>query len=75
MIRVTIELVPFGREEEKETLQTIEIANVGQVSDKISYYDSNIDGEHFAWTSHRRSDGVLKLIKKVFSEAEIKKPQ
>lgn len=75
MIRVTIDLLPFGREEEKETLHTIEIANIGNVKGNIYHYMANLDDNYFSATNHNRSESVLKLIKKIFDKAEIKKPQ
>lgn len=85
MLRVTIELVPFGSEELAKTISEICIANV-QTIDGIATYEASgyqiRDGKisEFAveLEEHNRKDGALKLVaevllapKKLFSEVEL----
>jgi hypothetical protein len=43
LIRVTIELVPYGDETQKETLETIHISNIGQ--SQHGYYNYTVERE------------------------------
>ena len=38
MLRVTIEIVPFGNEAQKRTIEVIHIANDGTGSNLVSFY-------------------------------------
>lgn len=77
MLKVTIELCPFGRESDKKTLHTVYIANRGH-ADKDAYGDccpelckyevwKDYDPREKkrphsgAWTLHDRRDGALYL--------------
>ena len=70
MIRVTIELLPFGEEARRSTLATVNIANQGTTNKKGETYYAvekcNADGSFasrlYVW--HRRSDGVAALVRK-----------
>jgi len=67
-LRVTLEIVPFGVEENKRTIHTIDISNQGRVdgsTDQCSY-GVVLDGVPMANTFlHYRSDGAIFLAEKV----------
>lgn len=64
MIRVTVELVPYGIEEKKQTLEVLEIANVGGNSIKGEY--SLQEPNKTSWSrdvfKHWRDESVYRLI-------------
>lgn len=75
MLRVTIEIVPFGSEEEKRTLSTINIINDGTGTSKYGNY---IARRHF-WgedkepidiniLKYKRDHGYFKLIQKIINK-------
>jgi hypothetical protein len=76
MIRVTIEMIPQGIEEKRETLASVQIVNTmnhplpgwGNYEVRITQGDV---GENFEIKSHLRSDGLWKLLKRVFAWVEL----
>lgn len=76
MLRVTIDLIPFGQEEHTENLRTIEIANVGPYSKNDDIYGlylydwtcSDLNGQ----VKHYRKDPVEVLVRLVM-EDELRK--
>lgn len=70
MIRVTIELLPFGGETGRKTLATIDIANDGTGTGSRGNYKARLNPKH-EWTEKvvedwpRQSYPVQKLLYKV----------
>jgi hypothetical protein len=82
MMRVTVEIVPFGQEKDKYTLHTIEIGNMGRHKegqydrDGRTYcrYNAWLDGEQIAENIlHAREDGALNLIERVLTHRNIER--
>lgn len=70
MLRVTVELVPFGIEKHKRTLGQLEIANFGRKSDMddTCLYHSRAPGKDWKFsTLHKRKDGFWKLVQRVLN--------
>ena len=67
MLRVTVELVPFGVEKDKKTIGEMVIANVGRGGTGSNYIGHFIDdrgNEHHAFLeNHDRSKQVLELVR------------
>lgn len=77
MIRVTIELVPFGNEEEKSTLGEISIINDLTSSKRPEFGNYIIKYKNLEYPyekrivnikNHKREDGYLKLLQKVVNK-------
>jgi hypothetical protein len=65
MIRVTVEMVPFGDEARRRTLHTVEIANQIYPTQEQSLYTVRLDGR--VWPTrvkHARSRGIWPLLRK-----------
>lgn len=67
MIRVTIELIPYGEEDEKQTLETLEIVNDGTGGMLFGHYDvyhrrgeQTVNGKRVDY--HPRAQGVVPLV-------------
>jgi len=78
MLRITIEIVPFGNEEEQRILSIINIINDGTGSPRYGNYKVkriNFNKENqfpandeFEIKKYNRYDGYLKLIQKVINK-------
>lgn len=73
MLRITIDLVPFGHKELTRKLGEIEIINDGTGSPEVGNYiyrlfdaDTSIEGE---LKEHNRAQSVFKLLKAVLNKA------
>lgn len=74
MMRITVDIVPFGIEDGKRTIHTIEIANVGKVRDPDVYqYRVRLDGTDHGHVEHRRSHGALTLSAIVLDRIDVAK--
>lgn len=62
MLRVTIELVPFGDEARKRTLETIEIGNVADCGDELCLYEAR-QGSRSVEFGHNRSEGAVACVR------------
>ena len=71
MIRMTVELVPFGDESNKKTICTAEIANMGYVDKHVDpnlcKYRVVVDGDRNALkieceVEHFRDEGIMRLL-------------
>lgn len=64
-LRVTIEIVPFGVEENKRAIHVIELHNTGTKTwAGATRYDMDLDGKRMEFkVLHDREDGALILIK------------
>lgn len=74
-LRVTVEVVPFGREEDIYLVHELDISNIGQVAPMgHCEYVFDLDGKGMASETvvHNRSDGALELIRKVLATEWIK---
>lgn len=68
-MRITIEIVPFGEEEAKYTLSSIDVSNLGGALGYYAYsvkkINKNIDGSEteivYPEVRHLRKDGYLEL--------------
>lgn len=73
-LRVTVEIVPFGVENEKKTIHTLKINNVGPLPrfDGNSWYEYEVwlDDLHIADVGHVRENGALTLVYKALAEVE-----
>ena len=71
MLRITVELVPFGDEEFAKPISTILIDNVGGDSNGLSTYVSaysvGTNNPSVKWTTHDRRDNVWSLIRNVLT--------
>ena len=78
MIRVTIELVPFGVEERKEVLGIVEVANDGTGNRETgNYIAKEVGSQHtFRIRHQRRGPGLWKeLLGRVFTRmSEVDNP-
>lgn len=74
MIRVTVELIPFGDEDHKKGLGIVEIINDGTGNHKLGnytiYIDSNKRGDKFKIKKFVRKHGFWKLLTEVFLKKE-----
>lgn len=69
MIRVTIDVIPFGKEEDRKTLHILNIINDGTGNGYIGNYDVQLDGEMKGHINQfRRGYGVLELTRKALKE-------
>ncbi len=76
MIRVTIDLIPFGNEAEKETIGALTISNIGELFDGLYYYDCaytyrDMDGAAHEGTLqvlHERKRNVMRLLGTVLDQ-------
>ncbi len=67
MLRVTVELVPFGDEDAKKTIKTMEIWNTGEGDQYKGKYKARLVEEKLELeesVSHWRCNDVLYLIEK-----------
>lgn len=69
MLRVTVELVPFGDESRKKTIGIMNIANDGRGSSEVGHYDVRLeddrDVERNARVLHyQRSRGAWSLVRR-----------
>lgn len=76
MLRVTIELVPYGDEDEKEIIEQMVIANTGTEYDvylgKYEYAMTDSKGRHPAVygdvPKHVRAEGAWSLVRKILEQ-------
>jgi hypothetical protein len=67
-LRMTVEVVPYGVEEDKYVIATLDIANITTDSDGITHYNVNYSEDSgFTWEpkeriKHYRRDGFLSLL-------------
>jgi uncharacterized protein involved in tellurium resistance len=74
MIRVTIELVPFGEEAYKKEIGSIIIANDGTGNQAIGNYDGRFpDDMHVRVEGHSRACDVYTLVYRTLFQRELKK--
>lgn len=72
-LRITIELVPYGDESKKRTLDVVDVSNVATLGDGISEYvgrrqqhiDTLVSHSRIRVGKHRRSEGYWELIRRV----------
>lgn len=77
MIRVTVELVPFGDERFKKTIGILSISNDGTGDGQIGNYHARLEDDHNAKVEvrvkeHHRRDGAWVLIAKVLDSMRFK---
>lgn len=70
-LRVTLEIVPFGEEQHKRTIDVFNISNIGKAFDP-NYHIYVVERNEYKTGSHdllkvfhKREDGSLVLVKKV----------
>jgi len=78
MLRLTIEIIPFGIEENKRTLSTIHIINDGTGTTQFGNYKIQRESwdkdnrfpanDEFKIKKYNRFDGYMKLISKVINK-------
>lgn len=75
-LRVTIEVVPFGVEENKRTIHVLNIHNDGtKTRAGATRYDVDLDGWRLDRKFlHDREDGALELVQKVLDKMHKAKP-
>lgn len=79
-LRITAEIVPFGIERNKRTIETIQISNYGYVmrdaedcaEDDMCIYHITTSSNQHASVNHYRSDGYRVLLEKVLKELKSK---
>ena len=72
MLRVTLEMVPFGQEEARRTIGVMEIANVGPYGTKTSDYNIKVIRESKEIVradifNYRRSNGAWFLVRRAIN--------
>lgn len=74
MMRITVDIVPHGDEDRKETVETVTIAQVarhdsdpGGVRDYALWNGPDPEGKPFAVIRHTRADGAAVLAGKAFA--------
>lgn len=70
MLRVTIELVPFGDEARAEVVDVIEIVNDGTGTIEVGNYDVVHGGQTARVTRHYRTGGALQLVRRALEALE-----
>lgn len=77
MMRVTVEIVPFGNEDDKHTVRVVNIANTEVAPFGFRGYRywtlgpedvMTNDREPTGWVFHQRSDGAVELARKVLDQ-------
>jgi hypothetical protein len=69
MIRVTVEILPFGDKKYKRTLGVMYIANDASGDESVGNYDVYIEGKTAGKVKgHRRPQGFWKLIRSALEE-------
>jgi hypothetical protein len=73
MIRVTVELIPFGDEEGKKIIGTMNIVNDGTGDQEIGNYMARMEGvlgkeKTVQIKNHIRQEGVWRLIRRALIE-------
>lgn len=75
MIRVTIDLIPFGNDAEKETIGTLTISNIGELfglhTYDCAYTYRDMDGATHEGTLqvlHERKRNVMRLLGTVLDQ-------
>lgn len=74
MLRVTIEIIPFGDESMKRTLDTLELVNDGTHPDRPEYGNYVVTGSDHGglreWEvkDHCRADGLWELLRMALEE-------
>lgn len=76
MIRVTVELVPFGDEARKKTIGIMNIANDGTGDIEIGHYEARLEDDRgtektVSVLNHIRQDGVWRLIRRALIEMNL----
>ena len=79
MLRVTVELVPYGVEEMSKTIVEVCIANVHTDQNNMATYSAagyhdkygNIEDFGVVLREFPRNDGVLELLKKLFAAERV----
>ncbi len=65
MLRVTVEIVPYGMEAHKRVLGTVDIANIRTVDDiadyQVKYQTKTDEIKFFQLKNYNRADGFWKL--------------
>lgn len=74
-LRVTLEIIPFGVESNKRTIEVINISNVEQTDLDLFVY--RIEDNRYKefreddqFVEHKRSDGALQLVAKALSRLD-----
>ena len=77
MLRVTVEILPFGDESKKKTLRSVSIINDGTHENhpdygnyRVEHTDGNGESFTFEIHNHVRSDGLDCLLFKVFGKTD-----
>ena len=73
MVRVTVEIVPHGDEDNREVIGTMTLANVGGTA-QVGEYEGRIKSIDFKGYFHvekfQRSRGIWNLVKEAFNAFE-----
>lgn len=69
MLRITVEIVPFGSEGSKRKLAEVEVVNDGTGDKHLGNYDVRWNGINVGRVEdHWRAEGYLPLVKRVMEE-------
>lgn len=69
MIRVTIDVIPFGREKDRSTLYTVDISNNLSGNPVMGNYNYTVNGVRAGSVQgFNRRFGALELVRKVLKE-------
>ncbi len=65
MLEIKVDIIPFGQEDLRETLDSIKIINTGQHENKPEYGEYMVihEGGSFIIPSHKRDDGFWDLVR------------
>ena len=70
MLRVTVEVVPFGEEEDKRTIATLDIGNIYTDKDIANYeVRADLEGEQLTFNinNHPRHYGWIPLVARILN--------
>lgn len=70
MLRVTLDIIPFGSEAHRRTIGTLEIINDGTGDRDTGNYDVSIDGRTARVEDHDREDGAWVLLRRALEALE-----
>jgi hypothetical protein len=76
MIKITVEIVPFGNVEDTRKIWELEVGNVKTDEDNMADYiiylidHDEKKARYFNVTNHKRDAGLVRLLSKVFKKMD-----
>lgn len=76
-LRITLEIIPLGREEEAYVIETVNVSNMGEKAKDFDVYEYIVEhnsyktpNEDTPWIEHKRTDGAITLARKALEVLE-----